>query len=110
MPMWLADPEQDGQVRGDPERHQGQQPDAVNSCLGVGVEPDREARDDPQVPSGQPTRPRRRGGSDTESSIDGRHVVYLLSIWLSARGSSTTTAVCVDRRAARASMSSPQPG
>ena len=64
----LTDPQQHREVRGDPEEEQWQQADADTACVRVGIDGDREARDEPEVPNAE-TQPARSDGS-TRPDLD----------------------------------------
>ena len=69
----LTDPQEHREVRGDPEEEQWQQADADTACIRVGIDGDRKARDEPEVPNAE-TQPARSDGStgpDLDSGASG---------------------------------------
>jgi len=102
--MRLTDPREDGEVGHDPEHEERDEPDMKGRGLPVGEERDAKPWNKPEVPESQPATAVAGCGS---GSCDRRHGYAATP---AVRGTSTTTARSVERRAASASRSSPQPG
>lgn len=96
-----------GEVGHASEDQERGEPEVMLPGLSVGEERDAEPWNQPDVPA-----PKSESEPATPLAVHGSGLGKGRHDWAATvgRGSSTTTAVSVDRRTARASMSLPQPG